>query len=446
MTAPAPIVPPFIEDPANRESEAPAISAPPWPDPPAAVAFSGLAGEIVDLISPASEADRTALLAQLLVGFGAAVGRNPHFRVEGDRHGANLFALLVGTTSKGRKGTSWGQISRLLSEVEPDWTTHVAHGLSSGEGLIWAVRDPIVKSQAVKEKGRVVEYQDVIEDPGIADKRLLVIESEFARVLKVMARDGNTLSATVRQAWDSGSLRTMPKNSPAIATDSHIALIGHITSDEFRRHLDVTETANGFINRYLILAVHRSKCLPEGGSVHPADFALMAHALREAVRQGREVGEMVRTPTARRLWADVYPALSEGRTGLLGAVTSRAEAQALRLSIVYALLDGATAIDVRHLEAGLALWAYASASARYVFGDSLGDPVADQIMAALRRSDRGLTRTEISNLFDRHVSAGQMNRALGALMGTSMITMLKIETGGRPAESYAAAKEANYAK
>jgi len=66
-----------------------------WPEPMDAVAFHGLPGEIVRAIEPISEADPTALLVQVLVSFGALVGRTAHVRVEGDQHYANLFALLV---------------------------------------------------------------------------------------------------------------------------------------------------------------------------------------------------------------------------------------------------------------------------------------------------------------------------------------------------------------
>ena len=81
---------------------------PSWPKPLAEAAFHGLAGDIVHLIEPHSEADPAALLLQLLIGFGNMVGRSPHVMVEADRHGANLFGVLVGQSSKARKGVSWG--------------------------------------------------------------------------------------------------------------------------------------------------------------------------------------------------------------------------------------------------------------------------------------------------------------------------------------------------
>ncbi len=78
-----------------------------WPEPPNPLAFHGLAGRAVDIIGPHTEADRTALLVQMLVAFGNAAGRGPGWRVGADVHHLNMFVALVGDTATGRKGTSW---------------------------------------------------------------------------------------------------------------------------------------------------------------------------------------------------------------------------------------------------------------------------------------------------------------------------------------------------
>jgi len=405
-----------------------------WPDPPADAAYHGLAGEIVRAIEPHSEADPVALLVQLLVAFGSVIGRCAHFLAEADCHFTNLFAAFVGRTSKGRKGSSWSQVRRFFQFVDEDWvTSRIAGGLSSGEGLIWAVRDPIYKSVKDKKTG---EYVDECVDGGVADKRLLVMEAEFGSVLRVINRERNTLSAIIRLAWDSGDLQTMTKNSPARATGAHISIIGHITRDELRRHITETDMANGLANRFLWLCVRRSKCLPDGGSLNDDQVAELARRLRDAVEYARILDVIHRTEDARAVWRDVYPALSEGVAGLLGAVTSRAEAQVMRLATLYALLDHSPDIDVVHLKAALALWEYAEASARYVFGSSLGDPTADEINRALRVHPSGMSRTEIRDLFDKHKSAAEVVRALGVLAEHGLARSQTEKTGGRTAERW----------
>jgi hypothetical protein len=396
-----------------------------------------LPGKIVDVISPASEADRTALLAQVLVGFGNIVGRHAYFCVEGDRHHGNEFVVLVGKTSKARKGTSWGRINALLTEVEEQWAAErVQSGASSGEGIIWAVRDPIDKQEKVKEKGQPVRYETVQADPGVEDKRLLVYEPEFASVLKRAEQQGNTLSAVLRLAWDGRDLRTLVKNSPGKATGAHVSLIGHITVEELHRYLSTTEAANGFGNRHLWVCTDRSKPLPDGGCIDPAAWEDVKRELAEALTFARSAGEVHRDDEARAIWRDIYGPLSEGKPGLAGALLARGEAHVMRLAMIYALTDRTNIIQARHLMAALALWDYAERSVYHIFGDSLGDPVADEVLRVLRGSPEGVTRNELMNYFGRNQSSDRIGRALGLLLQRRLIRREMQQTGGRPSERW----------
>ena len=365
----------------------PIAAGPQWPKPMEPEAFHGLAGDIVRTIEPHSEADAAGLLVQLLIGLGNAIGRGPHFRAGSDLHYLNLFGVLVGQTSRGRKGSSWSAVSQLLGVADSGWAENrIQSGLSSGEGVIWAVRDPIEEEEPIREgKARAVTgYQTVRTDAGVTDKRLLVLESEFASTLKVADRDGNTLSAIIRQAWDTGNLRVLTKTRPAKSTGAHISIIGHVTKDELLKYLTTTEAGNGFANRFLWVCVKRSKLLPNGGALHTVDLAPLIRRLNDAVRFGRTAGELRRDEEAGELWEEVYAQLSGDRLGLFGAVTTRAEAITLRLSCLYALLDCSPVVAQRHLIAALAVWRYCEDSARFIFGDAIGDSTADAILQALK--------------------------------------------------------------
>jgi Protein of unknown function (DUF3987) len=419
----------------------PSASAGSWPAPLASQAFHGAVGDLVRAIEPHTEADPAALLAQTLAAFGNVIGRSAHFRVEADRHSGNIFAVLVGVTAKGRKGTSLGQIKSVFESVDPEWAapgTHIVSGLSSGEGLIWNVRDAIEKRKPVRKNGHVTDYETIIEDDGVSDKRLFVVEAEFASPLRVMARDGNTLSAVLRDAWDTGDLRTLTKNSPAQATGGHISVIGHVTRNELLRYLNSTEMANGFANRFLWFCVRRSKELPEGGEVWREDFSSVVQRLKAAVSFARSVTVLRRDEEARQIWREVYGPLSEGKLGLLGSVTSRAEAQVVRLSLLYALLECSPVIRREHLHAALAVWDYCESSARYIFGDALGYPDADHILAELRANSEGLTRTQISGLFGRNRRQEEIGNALAQLAERGLAVRAVRPTSGRPEEFWIA--------
>lgn len=399
-----------------------------WPEPLAAEAFHGLAGDVVQAIEPHTEGDLAAILTNFLIAFGNAIGRGPHAIAEADRHSCNLNIVQVGETSKGRKGSAWSHIRELFSRIDPVWTEQrITGGLSSGEGLIWEVRDPIEK---------MVKGEVEVADAGMKDKRLLVCEAEFSAPLRVMAREGNTLSATIRQSWDSGVLRILTKNSPAKATGAHISILGHITKQELLRYLNDTEAGNGFANRFLWVCVKRSRVLPEGGG--RSDHTSIIGRLRDTLERARNLDELRRDNKAKQLWVDIYPQLSEGKPGLFGAVIARAEAQVLRLSVLYAALDGDSEIRPVHLMAALAIWDYCEASARYIFGDALGDPVADRILEMLRQSPGGLSRTSIYQLFSKHTQATRIEQALGLLRTTGLARCEVRETGGRSLEVWRA--------
>ena len=74
--------------------------------------------------------------------------------------------MLVGHSAKARKGTTTANVNAVFEIADPDWLhDRVRGGLGSGEGVIFAVCDEQTK-----------------------DKRLLVLEPEFARVLAIVER------------------------------------------------------------------------------------------------------------------------------------------------------------------------------------------------------------------------------------------------------------------
>ena len=120
-----------------------------WPQAPARAALHGPAGEFVQRVEPHTEADPMALLAQILVAFGTAAGRNAYLRIEASRHYPNEFCVLVGASGKGRKGSSWDHVEALLAAAEREFAAQrIVSGLSSGEGLIAEVRDSSTSTTA----------------------------------------------------------------------------------------------------------------------------------------------------------------------------------------------------------------------------------------------------------------------------------------------------------
>lgn len=381
-------------------------------------ALFGLAGAIVKKIEPHTETHPAALLLQFLIGFGNMVGRNPYFVTEADRQHANLFGVIVGKSSRGRKGTSWGHARRLFQQADEDWvSSRIMGGLASGEGVIMELKDSGAED----------------EEPPM-DKRLLLMESEFGSVLRVMQKDGNTLSSTLRNSWDTGTLRNLAnknrdkKGSSLRATNCHISIIGHITRTELSKLLDENDSANGFANRFLWIHSCRSKLLPDGGNIAEVSFEKEIIMVQECVRLAQQRGEMKRTDEAREYWHIIYPILTDDHPGRWGQVTSRGEAQVVRLALVFSLLDGGEHITLNHLKAAEAVWNYCSESARWAFTESRFSRPAQQVLTALEQGP--LSLTDIS----RNVFSGNAPRTAieGIIREIKELTAVeKLPTGGR---------------
>jgi hypothetical protein len=247
----------------------------------------------------------------------------------------------------------------------------VKGGLSSGEGLIAAVADPGDEENAN------------VANPASRDRRLFVIEEEFSRVLQVAKREANTLSAVVRQVYDTGDLAVLTKTAQTV-TGAHISILGHITLEELRAKLSETDMANGLANRYLFVCATRSQRLAQSKPPDKATITRLGTRVAHALREARRIGTVTFTAAAADLWTRLHDEMSDDDPGgLLGAIVARPEAQTLRLALTYALLDRTDQIDTPHLEAAWAVWQYCRTSAAHILGDAVGDENADKLLQAI---------------------------------------------------------------
>ena len=244
------------------------------------------------------------------------------------------------------------------------------------------------------------------------------------------------MSATLRSAWDGRPLQLLTRTAPARASDAHVTVIGHITACELRHHLTGLELANGLANRFLLICCRRTRLLPEGGASDPLAGTGLTSVLGGAIEHARTAGRLRLDEHARELWYHAYAQLAyASRTGIAGALCARAEAHVIRLALIYALADGERQIKPEHLQAALALWDYAARSASWALQSATGDPLAEQIHAALANHPGGLTRSQINDTLQHNRPAEQIQRALDALTLAGRATRAQIPTAGRPPSS-----------
>jgi hypothetical protein len=309
-------------------------------------AFHGLPGLVVEILEPHTEADSAALLVHFLAMFGNAAGAGPHV-VQDANQPARINAVVVGDAAFGRKGTAANAIERLMRYADPDWAnTRILRGAQSAEAIIAEV-----------------------DDDRATDRRLLVFEHEYGRLLAVLQRREN-LSDTLKLAYDGARLqvRTKERDGWRTATRAHISVIGHVTPDVLGDRLSVTELGSGFGNRFLYALVGRSKQLPRGGRLSDTELDGLAEKVADALEFANEVAfahvdpisarlydhfgmqpqvELERTDAFWQRWEELYDdgPLNQRLPGIVGIVLERASTHVLRLAVCYALADCSKAVD-----------------------------------------------------------------------------------------------------
>lgn len=369
-------------------------------------AYYGIAGEIVRTIAPETEADPAAILLTLLTALGNAIGKSPYFPVGGGRHYANLFTAIVGDTASG-KGQSMSLVRHIMSQVDHDWLGEIAEGLSSGEGLIERVQDD------EPEEGQIIIQQPL--------KRLMIVEEEFARPITAMRRESNTLSPILRSAWDGSSLSVMTRGKSKLrASNAYVSIVAHVTPDELERLMkDSVETSNGFSNRFLWCLAQSSQLLPHGGDI--SVLKPLMPKLASAISTAKTIKEMRRSVEADHLWEAIYADLKQPQRGVYGCTVDRACPQVVRLSMIYALLEGHPTIEEAHLKAALAVWDYCDQSAKLLFGTMEDDPLEQKIMDILSTGPK--SKTEIRQSLSSNARK-QYRKVLKKMLDAGLLDIL----------------------
>lgn len=389
-------------------------------------ATPGWIGDFVDLACAHSEADPAAVLITLLCRFAVEVGAAPFVNVGDAKHRGRTNAVIVGASSKARKGTSAKPVERLFSTM-PTGARCTPGPLSSGEGLIFAVRDK------VEEFDKKTQEQ-VVVDPGVTDKRLFVLDEEFAAALNCTKRDGNTLSSIIRGFYDDGNAEPLTKSVRIKATGAHVAIVTHITELELTTLLNQVQMSNGFGNRFLWILARRQKLMALPSPMPDLAVDQIREIVTDRIKTAQSLQRVSMSTQATQLWIESYPGLTMDYEGVAGSVVNRTEAHAIRLSLIYALCAGHSEIEVDDLNAALALVDYSRRSAFKIFGGAPADKRKSKILDALQEAgSTGMSTTDIANqIFKKHIKSEELKKLLDEMESSKLIELEKVQTAGAP--------------
>lgn len=399
--------------------------------------FYGLLGDMVAATADYTEADPVGIHTSLLAAAGVLVGPGPHVPIGSTRHPLLIWPLVLGSTGTGRKGESLSTAQRFIdAAVDLEAFRVTASGLSSGEGLIEAIRDPVE-----------MKHGSETEVIGRVDKRLLLIEPEFSSVMARGRRDGSTLTSVLRQAWEGRPLSVLNR-SALVASSSHIGLIGHITPKEFTRRLAELDMASGLYSRFLPVYVDRSKMLPAPEPIPAELLHGFGDRFTAAVQSATSIEAIRLGSGALRIWkSDLYGELSgdDGEDTAASEFSRRLLPYCLRIAALYAALEHRAQIGTDHLEAAAALCRYSRSTAEFVLSSTRRDPRVDRIRRAIYESADGVTRSQIRDMFGRNLKADVLGGLLAeVVVGDGSIEVVEDHrTGGRPSTSYRAVAAAD---
>jgi putative DNA primase/helicase len=333
-------------DPALVDDEPDLHRNAPRPDP---ACLYGLLGRVAEAGSTTTEANPYAVAFNALIYLSAGIGRGPFLPVGNTWHHGNLFGLHVGRSGRGRKGDAAGLVHRIDRALQDRGTPEAVQvwrsGLSTREGLVSLIHDGYTEGKN--------------EVPPINDKRLCVFESEFVNVLHQGKREGNTLSAALRDAWDGVSIKPATKSAKIGATDPHIAIVGAVTPSELRTSMAARELTNGFANRFVMIFAERTRMVPFPEAT-PQD---VVNSLATEFGQAFEFAQAGRwvekdtmrvslSPAAAALYASLYRELCNevGGPAVFPLLERRAPVL-LRIALILAVTDRTAVIERHHVEA-----------------------------------------------------------------------------------------------
>ena len=401
--------------------------------------FYGLTGEIMRAATEGKETHPAPVGAAFLSMAAVAFGREVTVTVGDARHAPRLFTCHVGRSSAAGKGMALELMKRIRRRADEIYgplskATGNMHdgGLSSREGLAWMIRD----ESDTKDK------DGVPTDPGVDDKRLLVIEEEFANVLHQAQRDGNTLSAALRTAWDGGDLAPATKNNRTRASRPHIGMHASITPFELSELMSECALSNGFANRFLFVWGERRGIVPFPPRTPDTTVDALARGLLDCIARVKKAATMGVTDTARDLFAAFYRQHRRG-AGLSSEVRGliqRHPPYAWRLATTFALLDGVQAIEAPHMRAALAWLDYFRESTVLVFGTAKSEADAacasalgERILRALDEAGGAMDREPLRLVLGKPTKA-DFDKAISHLAetGQAVEAATRREGGGRP--------------
>jgi hypothetical protein len=356
--------------------------------------YYGILGEITEALQDSIEADPIHIYATLLTCVAASLEGPVIPEQPGIDLHLNMFSVMVTFTASG-KGASWSTVKPILKIADPvmfdpqdSAKNRVVGGFGSGEAFV-----DLVYTLSQAELGQVTNQSGTMSIR--ADRRVLIKESEFAKITSAANREGSTLSQNIRDAFDGEPLQARKRKEQQVALEHYVSVFGQVTIGELERCITANDALNGFANRHWWVLGRPAGHVPQRALEYTSEelaslseveklqidvgeveedrrrqerLEKLAFRLRAALDGARKIERIKLLPSVKPLHAEMDLELRDYNPGgLASSILGRSRVYLYKMAGVLAALDGSQWINVDHLNAAYALLKHNQASVEYLW-------------------------------------------------------------------------------
>lgn len=396
-------------------------------DPIPEICLRGWVGQYVENMLPTTEAPAAFHWAAAMGLASATFGRHVAIEYRGPLF-ANLYLLLVGPSGKSRKDTAISNArNMLLREVH--------------DGYAFIAPEPAVRGDVQSAEGIIDILAGQVEEGHPAN--LFLYLSEYSKLTGNAMRAGtSTIMPVLMELFDCPPfIGTSGRGKPTRAENPYVTIMAATQPAILASLVRPDDMTSGFSNRWFYVLGNGNGPKPRPQRVDHVWLNAAHRRLIETVESYSRRDGSLPVLTMSASCADRWDAWYIDHYNALDSSEEEAEMRqrhpvfAQKLSLIYAVLDGATEVQSCHLEAALAavewMWGHLRPLIR-TWGRSDDGQIEERVLHVLHEHGAMKRRDLQAYCHNRRWSAVDFNRVLAGLLGSEVVVQGQDSVIGLP--------------
>jgi hypothetical protein len=376
----------------------------------------GWVGQYVQNMLPTTEAPSGFHWASAMGWAAASMGRHVCHEYQGPLF-ANLYLLLVGPSGKSRKDTAIGNVRNILLQDVHD-------------GYTYTSPEPQVHGDIQSAEG-VIDVLHNLQEAGKPANAFFYL-SEFSKMMGNAMRAGtSTISPVLMELFDCPPfIGTTGRGKPVRVQYPYVNIMAATQPAILAGLVRPDDMSSGFANRWFFVLGNGSGPKPRPAPVDQAWLNAAHRRLLETINSyKRNDGAPYLLPLAAEcddVWDEWYIEQhnKRDRSEEESDMRRRHATFARKLALIYAVLDGGTDVQLRHLLPGMAavewMWGHLQPMVA-TWGRSTDGLIEERVIAVLSSHGAMKRRDLQAYCRNRRWNTADVNRVVGALMTADQI-------------------------